>query len=69
MKRITMTLALLATSTLLSGCVFAVGSTHEAQPKDRLERLETRVRAVETQLGIPAQSADGTATPAPEVQK
>jgi hypothetical protein len=62
MKRIKTTLvttsALLAACTLLSGCVFAVGSTHEAQPKDRLDRLDTRVRNVERQLGIQ--------TPAPE---
>ena len=54
MQRKMMMLALTATALLLPGCVFAVGSTHESQPGDRLDRLETRVRTVEQQLGIPA---------------
>jgi len=54
MKRISMTLALLGAATFLPGCVFAVGSKHEAQPSQRLDRLEQRVRKVEQELGIPA---------------
>lgn len=60
MKRISMTLALLGAATLLPGCVFAVGSKHEAQPNQRLDRLEQRVRKVEQELGIPAPAAAPT---------
>jgi hypothetical protein len=68
MKRITLTLALLGAATLLPGCVFAVGSTHEQQPKERLDRLERRIVTVEQQLGITPAPPPATA-PAAEAQQ
>lgn len=41
----------------LPGCVVAVGTTSEASPNERMDRLEARVIAAEKALGIPAQEA------------
>lgn len=64
MKRLITLAALLAASTVLPGCVFAVGSKHESQPADRLDRLERRISEMETKLGIQPPAADA----APESQ-
>ena len=52
MKRFAMAAALLATTTILPGCVFAVGSTLEKDQDARLNHLESRISHAEKQLGI-----------------
>ena len=52
MKRFALTMALLASTALLPGCVFAVGSKLETDPGDRLNRLDRRISAAEKELGL-----------------
>jgi hypothetical protein len=66
MKSIALTLALLATTAFLPGCVFAVGSKLETDQTGRLKKLEQRISNAEKQLGItpaPMPAADDTQVP------
>ena len=52
MKRFALTMALLASTALLPGCVFAIGSTLEQDQGERIKNLDRRISAAEKELGL-----------------
>ncbi len=44
--------ALVAATTLLSGCAISLGSTHTSTETDQLDQLEERIERAEESLGI-----------------
>ena len=55
-KTVAFAAALLAVTTTLPGCIFAVGGSSDGSEK-RMRKLEHRIQKAEEKLGIPSEGA------------